>query len=193
MGRRSSTKAPTNRKKPSLIGDDPLAWMKEEADSSPGDEQSRDRHEDDEVQSEVGGSGQVENQQGTAPQNEPPIQEPSAERIQGDEPENVAEPQASLVNGQQEQGDTLTIALESELDIAMVRGLYERLQALLEQSGQVVLDAGSVQMIDAAALQTLAAFIQAAGARGIDTQWKDVSAKMHEAASLLGLQGHLRL
>ncbi len=204
MGRRSSTKASTKsevlpggsstaRKKPSLIGNDPLAWMNGEPDSSPGDEGGTDRYEDGEVQSELGESDLIEHKQGSELQNEMSTQDSSGERIQDHEPDDVAEPQASLKNGKEEQSDALTIVLEPELNIAKVRGLYERMQALLEQSGQVVLDATSVETMDAATLQTLAAFIQAAGARGIDTQWKDVPSKVYEAASLLDLKGHLRL
>ncbi|MCP4407163.1 MAG: STAS domain-containing protein [Gammaproteobacteria bacterium] len=204
MGRRSSTKASTKsegsssrssaaRKKPSLIGNDPLAWMAEEADFSFGDEGGTDRHGDDEIQSEVGESQQIENQQDAEPKNEVSLQEVSGERVHDDEPEDVTDPQASMEKEQEKQNDALTIVLDPELSIAMVRGLYERMQALLDKSGQIVLDASSVEMMDAAALQTLAAFIQEAGARGIDIQWKDVSPKVYEAASLLDLKGHLRL
>ncbi len=144
MGRRSSTKASTKsegsssrssaaRKKPSLIGNDPLAWMAEEADFSFGDEGGTDRHGDDEIQSEVGESQQIENQQDAEPKNEVSLQEVSGERVHDDEPEDVTDPQASMEKEQEKQNDALTIVLDPELSIALVIGLTMRRPPVFEK------------------------------------------------------------
>ncbi len=82
------------------------------------------------------------------------------------------------------------VELPPELTIGACRALHERLMGVLEEGRVVVLDAGSVERIDSAALQTLAAFV--AGAQA-GVSWRAPAACVREAAALLGLESMLAL
>lgn len=86
-----------------------------------------------------------------------------------------------------------TVNLGDSKTIADAAALQTRLQALLERSGPVVLDAAKLARVDTAALQVLAAFMEAADAARLSVSWKQPGAPVIEASQRLGLQAKLGL
>lgn len=140
-------------KKGSVIGFDPLAWMKDDGRSSPVVSRPSAPATDDPVPT-------VQVDQG-----------PSASRI-ADAPGTVA------------LGEALTIEQVGTLHVELGRQLGR---------GQVILDAGGLQRIDAAGLQLLAAFVRTAAGRGARIEWRSPTATLRDAVRRTGLAPALRL
>lgn len=86
------------------------------------------------------------------------------------------------------------VELPQELTIAACQALHERLVGALDQAQAVVLEAGAVERIDSAALQTLAAFFtSAATVQGVEVSWQAPPGCVREAAAMLGLAPLLAL
>ena len=85
-----------------------------------------------------------------------------------------------------------TIACGDSLDISGVGELHRQLSKVLKGGQTVTLDASQVQRADAAGLQLLAAFCQAACSRGVTVTWRQPSEVFELSASLLGLDEMLR-
>lgn len=85
------------------------------------------------------------------------------------------------------------IGLDTELRIAQVQALSEKLRCLLEARQRVLLDASRIELIDACALQLLAAFVRDAQRYGIELGWNGPSEPFRKAARLLDLEQHLKL
>lgn len=84
-----------------------------------------------------------------------------------------------------------TITCCDSLNISGVGELHQQLSKALKGGRAVILDASQVQRADAAGLQLLAAFCQAARARGVAISWRQPSEVFDLSARLLGLDGML--
>jgi ABC-type transporter Mla MlaB component len=85
------------------------------------------------------------------------------------------------------------IALPEECLIASVPTLKAALLKRLGDGGSVKIDASSVQRIDSAGLQVLAAFARDRRAAGLAVEWLSVPESLAGAASLLSLTDALGL
>lgn len=104
----------------------------------------------------------------------------------------------SDIGGEQRMDQTLsspsrTVDLGPTLDITMVAELHGRLRELLETPGEVSLDAGELERVDAAGLQLLVAFTEHARSAALRVRWLGVSPCLEESAVLTGLGGLLEL
>ena len=86
-----------------------------------------------------------------------------------------------------------SFAVAAECTVADASSLKSGLSKLLEEPGTVTLDIGSVQRIDTAGLQVIAAFIQERGSHGREVQWRGSAPALSAAAKLLGLDALLKL
>jgi len=86
----------------------------------------------------------------------------------------------------------MNIKLQSELNIRQVAELKEQLNNALS-AGDIVLDASAIEVVDAAGLQLLLAFIQQARLKNITIQWGDLSDSFLNAVKLMGLSDGLGL
>ncbi len=85
------------------------------------------------------------------------------------------------------------LVLQPECTLADAAELKSALCALLAHEATVTLDAASVERIDTAALQLLAAFVRDRRLAGLAVEWRAVSRAMHSAAQLLGMGSMLSL
>jgi anti-anti-sigma regulatory factor len=83
------------------------------------------------------------------------------------------------------------LALPAECTTADAGTLKARLTKLLAHRKPVTLDRGSVQRVDTATLQMLAAFVRDRRAQGLAVEWSGEGAAFMNAASLLGLSSLL--
>jgi len=87
-----------------------------------------------------------------------------------------------------------TVCLNDTLDIATIEPLYRQLEtALAAKQSALLLDAGQVSRIDAAALQLLAAFCREARTHGYSVRWQNPSSALCRAAHWIGLTDWLEL
>jgi len=86
-----------------------------------------------------------------------------------------------------------TLALPAECTVGDANSLKENLAALLEEPLPVTLDITSLQRIDTAGLQVIAAFIRERAGHGRAVQWQGTTPIMTTAAQLLGLTSALGL
>lgn len=91
------------------------------------------------------------------------------------------------------QEEATVIVCEDSLDISLVQGFHGRLQAALVAKRPVIIEASQVERADTAVLQLLCAFVQEAQTRGLNVQWQQPTAALHDAACLLNLTGCLAL
>jgi ABC-type transporter Mla MlaB component len=84
------------------------------------------------------------------------------------------------------------VSMLADCRIADIGPLHRQLRDALDAS-RIVLDGGSVDRIDTAALQLLVAFQHEARKRGQQVSWVGMSAPLHDAASQLGLTQVLAL
>jgi ABC-type transporter Mla MlaB component len=87
--------------------------------------------------------------------------------------------------------DEKTLRLEAQCTIARASAVKARLARLLAHPGSVALDAGSVERIDTACLQLLAAFVRERRAAERPVAWSKASAELLDCARLLGLSAVL--
>ena len=90
-----------------------------------------------------------------------------------------------------ERPEATHVVLGATMEISMAQDLYRQLSPRLEESNALVMDAGQVQRIDTAALQTLAYFCRCAHERGIPFHWHAISPALQQAALTLGLTSFL--
>jgi len=86
----------------------------------------------------------------------------------------------------------MNIKLQSELNIRQVAELKEQLNNALS-ADDIVLDASAIEVVDAAGLQLLLAFIQQARLKNITIKWGDLSDGFLNAVKLMGLSDGLGL
>ena len=93
-----------------------------------------------------------------------------------------------------DSGAAYTVCLSDSLDIATIEPLYRLLEtALAAKQSALVLDAGQVSRVDAAALQLLAVFCREARMQGYSVRWKNPSGALSRAAGWIGLADWLEL
>lgn len=92
-----------------------------------------------------------------------------------------------------EQPEIPVLSCPDSLDISMVEGFYGQLQQALQEQGSLLIDGSRVERADAAALQTLYAFLRQAKDMDMQVQWRQPSEALHRSARLLGLSSHLGL
>lgn len=81
----------------------------------------------------------------------------------------------------------ISVTLRGKLGITEAASLHGQLLTLLSQGGSMTFDGGSVEKVDAAALQVLWAFCREARQKRLDLEWGAVSDNLLQAAALLGL------
>ena len=95
-----------------------------------------------------------------------------------------------LVKIVQQNGETHML-FSAVLGVAHTRALHTQLDQVLTQATPLVLDAGQVVQVDAAAMQVLAGFCRQRRAQGAAMHWRAVSAPVQQACQLLGLDSLL--
>jgi len=85
------------------------------------------------------------------------------------------------------------VVLEAELALEKIDGLKSKLSAALAAEGEIEIDLTAVEIVDAATLQLLAAFINRSKDSGKSVHWIGFSEVMLDAARTLGLERHLQL
>ena len=86
-----------------------------------------------------------------------------------------------------------TLALGGDLGIETSTELKTRLAPLVDQAGELTLDASEVSRIHTAAMQVLCAFVDARRQAGHPTGFDGCTATFRDAARLLGLTQALGL
>jgi ABC-type transporter Mla MlaB component len=85
------------------------------------------------------------------------------------------------------------LSLPAECVIASATGLRDALLERVGDAGNVQIDASSVQRVDTASLQVMAAFVRDRRSDGLSCEWLGVPACLTEAATLLDLTNALGL
>jgi anti-anti-sigma regulatory factor len=85
------------------------------------------------------------------------------------------------------------VALEANFTIAEVAGQRDRLAAAVVPGGELLVDAGELEMIDGAALQLLAAVANECRARACRLTWRNVPETLRRNAAVMGLEEALGL
>ncbi len=83
------------------------------------------------------------------------------------------------------------LRLDAQCTITQSGAIKARLARVLAHEGTVCLDAGSVERIDTACLQLLAAFVRERRAADRPVLWTRASAELIDSARLLGLSAVL--
>lgn len=86
-----------------------------------------------------------------------------------------------------------SIHLAGRLEVASVAELKQEMDRVLQSGGVVQLNGSGVERADAAALQLLLAFWRESEAVGVVVEWQSPSAALVNAATVIGMAGHLRL
>jgi ABC-type transporter Mla MlaB component len=89
--------------------------------------------------------------------------------------------------------DRTEIKLGGVLDVSQTRAAYQALNEALKRSLPVEVDAAQLERLDAAGLQLVTAFVQAARERHLRMQWSSVSAALQASAEFVGLVRALEL
>lgn len=87
----------------------------------------------------------------------------------------------------------MTIKLQSELNIRQVAELKAQLDEALTDDVDIVFDASDVEVVDAAALQLLLAFVQQLALKQRSVTWGELSEGFLSAVKLTGLDKSLNL
>lgn len=193
MARQTSTDPAAKRKsrnsnggkknKPSMIGNDPLAWMKEQGDENSAEEMASASVETKGLDSEAAENIQKDHDK---------VIEKSAE-ISVSETLAPSKGADSLPDSESDQRSAPALVLESSLGVAVVSQLYEGMKPLLEQKSGIDIDASKVEAVDACGLQLLLGFVRSANEQSIPVRWKQVSPRLLEAAEFMDMKTHLGL
>lgn len=174
----------------SLIGFDPLAWMKEEETPAEPAPAAPPAPSEPATPAEPAAA---------APTSEP-VAEPAAEPVAAAAaPEPVAEAAPEPVQAAAEAAapaapDDGVIDLGDTLDIAHVSALFERLHDATRQGKEPPLDGSRLERVDAAGLQLLSAYSRELRGQGTAIVWRgEPSAALRDAATLLDLNEVLEL
>ncbi len=172
-------------KKASLIGHDPLAWIKTEENAEGERASSAEiEHASD---AEAPAPESVSKAAGRAVTPKP---EAAAVEI---ESKDLTTAGAAGGERHEETMEPVTVDLGDTLNIPDAAELHKQLKGLLERSQPVVLDASSIEAIDTAALQLLCAFYREAPKRGLEVTWREPSESLCRNAGYLGLGDALGL
>ena len=86
-----------------------------------------------------------------------------------------------------------TVGLESNHTVKDAAVLKNSLLQVLDEPGQVTIDAKSVERIDTAIIHVLCAFVRDRAARGLTVSWGNPTQAFLDAARLLGVSAMLAL
>ena len=86
----------------------------------------------------------------------------------------------------QKNGET-HLLFNTVLGVSQARALHAQLSRVLVQPMSIVLDAGQVEQVDAAAMQVLAGFCRQLHNQGTAMRWRAISSPVQQACRLLGL------
>lgn len=86
-----------------------------------------------------------------------------------------------------ESAKSFRVDLGDVLDVARCAAKCAQLKEALTESATISLDASNLSQVDAAGVQLLAAFVQAARHEGCVVQWNHPTNALHTAIRLLGL------
>lgn len=89
--------------------------------------------------------------------------------------------------------DRTELTFQGVFDVGGARGAYEVLNEVLTRALPVELNTEQLERVDAAALQLLVAFRQAARERGLSFRWTGLSPALNSSAESLGLKDILEL
>lgn len=92
-----------------------------------------------------------------------------------------------------EQEKCETITCESDFNLSAAQALYPQLLVALLAGKSIVFDGEAIERVDMAALQLCCAFMTTQAIYGQTIQWRNPSQPLIDAATLLGLNEHLRL
>jgi anti-anti-sigma regulatory factor len=88
------------------------------------------------------------------------------------------------------EGRTVRLVFPAALEIGVAKALISTVgRALRKKPQALVLDAGALERVDAAALQALVVAWQAAKDAGVSARWQGCSASLVSSARLVGLVG----
>lgn len=90
-----------------------------------------------------------------------------------------------------QQDGEIHLLFNTVLGVTQARVLHGQLDPMLTQPLPLVLDAGQVEQVDAAAMQVLAGFCRQLRAQAAVMRWCAVSPQVQQACQLLGLVGLL--
>ncbi len=159
-------------KEKDILGYDPLAWLKEEAEEAEIIEP--------EQLATDGEQGEPEQQAATVAEVAEPETAEAEPAVEAQQPVQAeAESTAHNVAGD--------FVLEERLHISGVGELHSRIQQRLDQGGDISIDASQVEAADGPSLQLLCGFAQEAMRRGVNLKWENVSTPLLDAAKSLGL------
>lgn len=177
----------TKRKK-QMIGYDPLAWLKDDADDEP-----------------VSAASPVKSEQEKSLVKKTTSEEKTIASVnmQSDKTSQAVEQPVRIIESQDmnknatssdnnDSQQLLCIKLESNQNIAQVAELHEQLCATTGYS-ELVINAESVERIDAASLQLLCALFIEAEKYEFRITWQNPSVALTDSAGLLGLKSRLSL
>jgi len=150
------------KQKKSMIGLDPLAWLKDEA-------------EDAEIIEEDKNVSKAKPKKKTV-RKKATTKKPATKKT-------------AKVN---KTDNGVVFKIQAVQDISSVSAIHSELKALLSNE-KVVLDGEQVERIDAASLQLLYSFIEAARIAGIEVFWRSPSDVLSTNAKLLGMEDALQL
>ena len=94
---------------------------------------------------------------------------------------------SSPVADVEEKAADATFAVAAECTVADAGALKSELGRLLDHEAAVTLDVGSVQRIDTAGLQVIAAFVRERETHGRNVVWQGTTPAFSNAVELLGL------
>ncbi len=86
-----------------------------------------------------------------------------------------------------------TLSLPAECTVSGASALKEQLAGLFDEPDTVTLDITSLQRVDTAALQVIAAFVRERTGNGRPVEWQGSAPGLATAAQLLGLTSLLKL
>lgn len=89
--------------------------------------------------------------------------------------------------------ESVVVDLLDNLTIASVEEIHKQLDSYAIGSQDIVFNAGHLEPVDTARLQTLYAFHQALKSHSGEMSWSSKSDALIDAAKLLGLTDHLAL
>lgn len=89
--------------------------------------------------------------------------------------------------------ESVVVDLPDNLTIASVEELHKQLDPYTIGNQDIVFNAGNVERVDTAGLQTLYAFHQALKSHSGEMSWSAKSDAIVDAAKLLGMTNHLAL
>jgi anti-anti-sigma regulatory factor len=90
-----------------------------------------------------------------------------------------------------QQDGEIHLLFNTVLSVVQARELHAQLGQVLTRSMALVLDAGRVEQVDAAAMQVLASFCRQSRAQSLTMRWRAVSLPVQQASQLLGLDSLL--